>query len=122
MAKDKGQRTKDTLAIRPRPSYDFSLNGLMFLLLTFFMLLAAVNSQANLLFGVAGLMVGVMLVSFSISRLVLMRLRLTRILPDHAVVGRRMSLSYEILNEKRFWPSLSVTVAELDSADAFIKQ
>jgi uncharacterized protein (DUF58 family) len=121
MAKDKGPRSRDN-TIRPRPSYDFSLNGLMFLALTFFMLLAAVNSQANLLFGVAGLMVGVMLVSFSISRLVLMKLRLTRTLPDHAVVGRRMTLSYEILNEKKYWPSLSVTVAELDAADAFTKQ
>ena len=121
MAKDKGPRTKDT-PIRRRPSIDFSLNGWAFLGLTGFMLLAAINSQANLLFGVAGLMTGVMLVSISISRLVLMRLRVVRVMPDHAVVGRRVTLQYEITNQKKYWPSLSVTVAELDGAEAFTRQ
>src|SRR5437588_4904383 len=113
MAKDHAYR---------RPSIDFSATGLMFIVLWLFMLLAAVNSQANLLFAVAGLMIGILVVSWSISRLVLLRLRVTRILPDHAVVGRRVTVSYEITNEKRYWPSLSVTVAELDGADAFTRQ
>jgi uncharacterized protein (DUF58 family) len=121
MARDKGQRTKDPV-VRRRPSIDFSLNGWAFLGLTGFMLLAAINSQANLLFGVAGLMTGVMLVSISISRLVLMRLKMMRVMPDHAVVGRRVTLQYEITNQKKYWPSLSVTVAELDGAEAFTRQ
>lgn len=121
MANDKGQRTTD-LTIRRRPSIDFSLNGLMFLGLTMFMLLASTTSTANLLFGVSGLMVGVMLVSISISRMVLMKLRVTRVLPDHAVVGRRVTISYEVNNEKRYWPSLSVTVSELDGAETFTRQ
>ena len=108
--------------IRRRISINFSLHGWSFLGLTLFMLLASTTSQANLLFGVAGLMLGVLLVSISISRLVVMKLRVVRLLPDHAVVGRRMTLSYEITNEKRYWPSLSVTVAELDSAEAFTRQ
>jgi uncharacterized protein (DUF58 family) len=68
------------------------------------------------------LMIGILAVSWSISRLVLLRLRVTRVLPDHAVVGRRVTVSYEIANEKRYWPSLSVTVAEMDAADAFTRQ
>src|SRR2546423_9793435 len=94
-----------------RPSLDFSFTGLIFIGLMMFMFLAAVNSQANLLFGVAGGMVGVLLVSTSISRLVIMKLRVVRVMPEHAVVGRRMTVSYEITNQKRYWPSLSVTVA-----------
>jgi uncharacterized protein (DUF58 family) len=53
---------------------------------------------------------------------VIMRLRVVRVLPDHAVVGRRMTVSYQITNQKRYWPSLSVTVAELDGAEAFTRQ
>src|SRR3954471_2930514 len=98
MAKEKGPTTKD-VSFR-RPSIDFSATGLMFIVLWLFMLLAAVNSQANLLFAVAGLMIGILAVSWSISRLVLLRLRVTRVLPDHAVVGRRVTVSYEIANEK----------------------
>jgi uncharacterized protein (DUF58 family) len=79
------------------------------------------NSQANLLFGVFGLMIGVMLVSLAISRIVLSRLEVTRSLPDHAVVGRPVTAQYFIINRKRFWPSLSVTIRELDGAEAFTR-
>src|SRR5258706_15675682 len=104
--------------IQRRPSLDFSLTGLIFIALMMFMFLAAVNSQANLLFGVAGGMVGVLLVSTSISRLVIMRLRGVRVLPDHAVVGRRMTGSYEITKQKRYWPSLLGTGAGLEGGEA----
>lgn len=108
--------------LRVRPSNEFSLNGWMFVALILFMIMAAVNSQANLLFGVAGLMIGVMLVSISISRMVLLKLRVVRIMPDHAVVGQRVTVTYEITNQKRFWPSLSVTVSEADGAEAFTRK
>lgn len=87
-----------------------------------FMGLAAVNSQANLLFGVFGLMFGILLVSFMLSRLMLRRLRIRRTLPEHGVVGQSMSIKYEFTNHKRFWPSLSVCLAELDGTEAFVKQ
>lgn len=108
--------------LRVRPSNEFSLNGWMFVALILFMIMAAVNSQANLLFGVAGLMIGVMLVSISISRMVLLKLRVVRSMPDHAVVGQRLTVTYEITNQKRFWPSLSVTVSEVDGAEAFTRK
>ena len=121
MPKDKTITTSDP-PVRLRRSLDVSLQGFFFFALTLFMAAAAINSQANLLFGVFGLMIGVMLVSLSISRLVLMKLLVVRGLPDHAVVGRRMTLTYEITNQKRFWPSLSVTVTELNETDAFTRQ
>ncbi len=58
---------------QPRPrlrrkSYrDFSLTGLIYTCMMLFMGMAAVNSQANLLFAVFGLMVGILLVSSFIS-------------------------------------------------------
>ena len=108
--------------VRRKPSLDFSLTGLIYCAMMLFMGLAAVNTQANLLFGVFGLMVGILLVSFVISRFVLGRLRVRRVLPDHGVVGRPMPVTYEFRNDKRFWPSLSVCIAELDGVEGFTKQ
>ena len=111
-----------TTPIRRKPSLDFSMTGLVYCAMMLFMGLAAVNTQANLLFGVFGLMVGILLVSGVISRLVLRRLRVRRVLPDHGVVGRPMPVTYEFRNDKRYWPSLSVCVAELDGVEGFAKQ
>jgi len=111
-----------TTPVRRRPSLDFSLTGLLYCGMMMFMGLAAVNTQANLLFGVFGLMIGVLLVAAIISRTVLRKLKINRLLPDHAVVGEPVTIQYEFNNTKRFWPSLSVTLSELDGAEAFIKQ
>ena len=111
-----------TTLVRRRPSLDFSLTGLVYCSMMLFMGLAAMNSQANLLFGVFGLMIGILLVSGVISRFVLRGLEVNRALPEHGVVGQTLTTTYEFVNRKRFWPSLSVTIAELDGAEAFIKQ
>jgi uncharacterized protein (DUF58 family) len=108
--------------VRRRPGLDFSVTGLVFVAMMLFMGLAAINSQANLLFGVFGLMIGILIVSYFISLIVLRRLSLKRVVPDHAVVGQPMPMSYEFHNNKRFWPSLSVCLSELDGAEAFTKQ
>lgn len=108
--------------IRRRPGVDVSLTGLVYCSLMMFMGLAAINTQANLLFGVFGLMIGIVLISLWISGVVLKKLNLTRRLPDHAIVGQPTSVAYEFANRKRFWPSVSVTVAELEGVEAFVKQ
>jgi uncharacterized protein (DUF58 family) len=118
----RGRSTHLATPVRRRPSIDFSLNGLVYCGMMMFMGLAAVNTQANLLFGVFGLMIGVLLVALVVSKAVLRRLNVTRVLPDHAVVGQRVPLQYEFANRKRFWPSLSVTLAELDASEAFTRQ
>jgi uncharacterized protein (DUF58 family) len=108
--------------VRRRPSLDFSVTGMIYLLLMLFMGVAAVNSQANLLFAVFGLMIGILLVSWIVSRAVLSRISVSRGLPDGAVVGTPTTITYELRNEKRWWPSLSVTVSELDGVQAFARQ
>lgn len=108
--------------VRRKPTLDFSMTGLVYCAMMLFMGLAAVNTQANLLFGVFGLMVGILLVSGVISRLVLRKLRVRRVLPDHGVVGRMMPVTYEFRNDKRYWPSLSVGVSEIDGAEGFATQ
>ncbi len=108
--------------VRERPGLDFSLTGLIYCCLMLFMGLAANNSQANLLFATFGLMIGILLISGVISRLVVRRLKVRRVLPEHGVVGRAVSAGYEITNQKRFWPSLSVSISELDGVQGFTRQ
>jgi uncharacterized protein (DUF58 family) len=108
--------------VQPRHGFDVSLTGLVFVCMMMFMGLAAANSQASLLFGVFGLMIGILLVSASISKWVLKKLEIKRDLPDQASVGQPVALQYTIKNTKRFWPSLSITVSELDGAAGFDRQ
>jgi uncharacterized protein (DUF58 family) len=108
--------------VRKKPSLDFSVTGLIYTSMMLFMGLAAINSQANLLFAVFGLMIGVLIVSGIVSRLVLRRIEIHRSLPDFLVVGEATVLQYEFENTKRFWPSLSVTLGELSNIESFTKQ
>jgi uncharacterized protein (DUF58 family) len=108
--------------VRRRPGIDFSVTGVVYVAMMLFMGLAAINSQANLLFGVFGLMIGILLVSGTISRLVLKRLIVRRSFPECGCVGHPLTLTYQITNGKRYWPSLSVSVAELDGVEAFTTQ
>jgi uncharacterized protein (DUF58 family) len=105
-----------------RASLKFSKTGIVYIGMMLFMGVAAINSQANLLFGMFGLMIGVLLISGVISRLVLRGLSLHRALPDHACVGEPITVSYQVTNTKKFWPSLSVVLAELDGVEGFTKQ
>ncbi len=116
------QRRTGMTLVRERPGLDFSLTGLIYCCLMLFMGLAANNSQANLLFATFGLMIGILLISGVISRSVVRRLKVRRVLPEHGVVGRTLRAVYEITNLKRFWPSLSVSISELDGVQGFTHQ
>jgi len=117
-----GRRPFRPTPVRKKPSLDFSVTGLIYCSLMMFMGLAAMNSQANLLFAVFGLMIGVLLVSLAISRVVLRRLDVRRLMPEHAIVGQPAVLTYELTNRKRYWPSLSVSLTELDGCESFTRQ
>ena len=108
--------------VRRRPAFDLSLTGLVYALLMMFMGVAAVNTQASLLFGVFGLMIGILLVSVSISRVTLKKVRVVRQLPEAATVGEPVTITYDFHNLKVFWPTISLTLAELDGAEGFTRQ
>jgi uncharacterized protein (DUF58 family) len=108
--------------IRRRPSVDFSLTGLVYCSMMLFMGLAAINSQANLLFAVFGLMIGILLISAMICRVVLSKLKVERVLPEYAAVGQSATIQYKFSNTKKLWPSLSVCLGELDGSEAFTEQ
>lgn len=108
--------------VRRKPSLDFSITGLIYCSMMMFMGLAAINSQANLLFGVFGLMIGILLVSGIISRMMLRGMRVQREMPETAAVGHPVTLTYHFVNNKRFWPSVSICMSELDGAQGFVRQ
>jgi len=108
--------------MRRRPSMDLSVTGLVYIIMMLFMGFAATNTQASLLFGVFGLMIGIMLVSGIISRLVLKRIRISRELPEAGTVGEPFGMTYHFFNNKRFWPTFSVALAELDGVEGFMRQ
>lgn len=110
----------------PRPprrrSIEVTLTGVVYLGMALTILLGALNTPANLLYAVFGLMLGVLLVSLWIGRTMLRGVRIERVIPESCEVGRQVTLLYRVSNNKRFWPSLSVTIAELDGAAAFVRQ
>jgi uncharacterized protein (DUF58 family) len=123
MARTRRSKTSPrATVVRRKPSLDFSVTGLVFCSMMMFMGLAAINSQANLLFGVFGLMIGVLFVAGYVSLAVLRKLRVERGFPEHLTVGQRGVITYRFINEKRFWPSLSVCLGELDGNEAFSQQ
>jgi uncharacterized protein (DUF58 family) len=93
--------------------------GFVYLFMTLLLGAAAITEQANLLYIVFGLMIGIFLISGVISKMVLSRLSIKRVLPAHASVGEPCSFVYDITNRKRLWASLSVRVSELDGTAAF---
>ena len=108
--------------VRLKPSVDLSFTALLYFGATLFIGVAAMNSQTNLLFGVFGLMVGVLLVAGYISRFSLRKLSVRRVMPDSLVVGESATLRYEIANGKRYWPTISVSLGEVDSCETFTRQ
>src|SRR5215471_12653374 len=90
--------------VRLKPSVDISFSALVYFGATLFIGVAAMNSQTNLLFGVFGLMMGVLFVAGYISQFSLKKLEIRRLLPDHLVVGQQATLTYAVANGKRFWP------------------
>jgi uncharacterized protein (DUF58 family) len=105
---------RDPRVARVRPGLDFSVTGLVYCTMMMFLGLAAINSQAPLLFGVFGLMVGVLLASGVISRWVLRGVLIERKPPGSSQAGQVTQIRYRVDNRKTFWPTFSLTVAELD--------
>lgn len=118
------RRAKNSSAtpVRLRPSVDISFIALVYFAATLFIGIAAMNSQTNLLFGMFGLMLGVLAVAAYISHFSLKNLDIRRNLPDQLVVGLQSSIVYSVANNKRVWPSISVAVGEIDGCEAFTRQ
>ncbi len=104
------------------PRRTLTRSGWTYVGLSLFMGVAATNTQANLLFAVFGLTLGVLLASGVLSSLVMKKLSVTRVLPGQMVAGQAASLVYECENGKRFWPTMSIRIGEASCGTAFVRR
>ncbi len=83
--------------------------------------LAGFNSGNNLLYLIAGVMFGIVIVSMVAGQINLSRLEVRRRLPAHVFAGHRFTVSLEIENKKRFFGSFGVKLrgAESERGDLF---
>jgi uncharacterized protein (DUF58 family) len=87
-------------------------SGMIFVAITGFVCIAAMNSGTNLLYLALGLMVGGLVVSALIARLSLSGVEARRIMSDHVVARESADIHYQITNKKRYWPCFAVRVTE----------
>lgn len=96
--------------------YEIRPGGLLFIAITLFIAIGAVNSQNNLLFWLFGMAVGAILVSGVASGAALMGLRARRIAPRMIESEARGLFTYELSHHGRFFPAFALLIRELPGA------
>ena len=97
---------------RLRESFDYDVTGagVVYVLVTLVIGIAALNTGNNLLYIVVAAMLAAILVSGVVSAWVLRYLELDIRLPEHVFAGRPVLGRIVLRNPRRFWPSFSVRV------------
>lgn len=95
--------------------YHMHWPGVLYLGVTLFLAIGAINSQNNLLFAALGIAVGALLVSGVMSGGGLWRLRMERLPLPVARAGEPCSIRYRLVSIGRLWPSFALHVEELDA-------
>ncbi|MEX0877130.1 MAG: DUF58 domain-containing protein [Phycisphaerales bacterium] len=94
-----------------------TLGGLVYIGVTVFLAIGAINSQNNLLFWLFGVSIATLIVSGLFSGNALMRVRLeAQSVPD-ARAGEPIRLKYSIRNHSRFFPLFASMVTEIPPAN-----
>jgi uncharacterized protein (DUF58 family) len=96
-----------------RRRYHLHLPGILYVVLTLFVGVAAANRPNNLLVWVFGAMLAGVLISGVVSGGMLMGVRAIRSDPRRAVVGEPLVVRYAISNRSRWWPAFNLHMEEL---------
>lgn len=100
----------------PRPPvrrrYHFHRPGVLYILVTLFMAVGAINSQNNLLFAALGLAIGGLLISGLISGSALLGIRVRRSAPAHASLGDPLPVVFHVSNVNRLVPAFGLHLVE----------
>ena len=96
--------------LREHFDYDVTRAGIVYVLVTLVIGIAALNTGNNLLYIVVAAMLGAILVSGYASALILRYLELDILVPDHVFAGRPVLGRIMLRNPRRFLPSFSVRV------------
>ena len=89
-----------------------TLSGLIYIILTLFLAVGAINSQNNLLFWLFGVAIAAIIVSGLFSGSVLMRIELFAYPINGAHAGEPLRLRYSLVNHSRFYPLIAAMVSE----------
>jgi uncharacterized protein (DUF58 family) len=90
--------------------YRLTREGIIYLVAVFVLILAAVNTGNNLLFLILACLLGGILVSGILSRIVLTGIELRFDLPEHIFAEQPVLAELELRNQKQTWPSFSLRV------------
>jgi uncharacterized protein (DUF58 family) len=90
--------------------YRLTREGIVYLVVIFILVLAAVNTGNNLLFMILACGLAGILISGVLSRAVLTGIELKFDLPEHIFAERPVIAEVELRNEKQMWPSFSLRV------------
>ncbi|MGV6814665.1 MAG: DUF58 domain-containing protein [Phycisphaerales bacterium] len=96
-----------------RRSSKLTFSGFIYITLTLFLAVGAINSQNNLLFWLFGVAIAAILVSGIFSGSVLMRIELVAYPLADTHAGEPVCLRYAIVNHSRFYPLIAAMVSEV---------
>ena len=99
-------------------NYKLTREGVAYLVATFIIVLAAVNTGNNLLYIVLASLLAGILISGVASRMVLTGVDLELELPEHIFAQRPLRARFSLHNRKRTLPSFSLTVSSADPKKA----
>jgi uncharacterized protein (DUF58 family) len=93
--------------------YHLHLPGILYVVLTLLVGLAAVNRQNNLLFWILGVMLAGLLISGLVSGVMMQSLRVRRLVTGNGLVGEPLTVRYEVTNRSRLFPAFDIHLEEL---------
>jgi uncharacterized protein (DUF58 family) len=105
-------RSRLALAWRRRTRWRLSKEGRLFAVLTMGIAFAAFNTSSNLLFLLLSLLLSVLLLSGILAAVSLTGLSIRRLPPSTLFAGTETFIALRVLNRKRHFPSLSLTLRE----------
>src|SRR5208282_4454491 len=94
--------------------YEFTREGVLYLIIIAVIAIAALNTGNNLLFLILASLLAAILVSGILSQIVLSQLELDFVLPDHVFAEQPMISRLTVNNLKWIFPSFSVTLSARD--------
>lgn len=97
--------------------YDLTRQGVVYLVLTLVIGIAALNTGNNLLFVVLSAMLGAVLVSGVASALMLRGLQVEFQVPEQVFAGAPSVAQLRVINERSFFPAMSITVVSAEAVE-----
>jgi len=95
--------------------YEFTREGMIYLVIIGLIAIAALNTGNNLLFIILASLLAAILVSGILSQIVLSQLELDFVLPDHVFAEQPLISRLTVSNLKWVFPSFSITVSAWDA-------